>query len=150
VIYFLQSVNGGPIKIGCTTNLPVRVAQLEATYGQPLALLGSREGDRKTEAEIHAKFAHLRFGKTEQFRPAADLMSFIGKPLLVDPNPDAVEAMLTANKQNVLSVRGSEEWRAWVHRFCDHTRTHSASDLIDQALVEYARTRGFADPPPKR
>jgi hypothetical protein len=54
------------------------------------------------------------------------------------------------SKQNVLSIRGSEEWREWVHRFCDHVRIRSASDLIDQALVEYARVRGFTDPAPKR
>lgn len=53
-------------------------------------------------------------------------------------------------KQNVLSIRGSEEWREWVHHFCDHVRMKSASDLIDQALVEHAKRMGFNEPPPKR
>ena len=39
------------------------------------------EGDRSTEAEIHGRFAHLRFGRTEQFRPEPDLMTFINRPL---------------------------------------------------------------------
>jgi hypothetical protein len=34
----------------------------------------------------------LRLGRTEQFRPGADLLEFIGRPLLVGVNPDAVEA----------------------------------------------------------
>jgi hypothetical protein len=49
------------------------------------------EGDREREADIHGRFAHLRLGRTEQFRPGADLMAFIGRPLLVNPDPDAVE-----------------------------------------------------------
>ena len=47
---------------------------------------------------MHVRFAHLRFGRTEQFRPAADLMAFIGLPLFVSANPDAVEAMPVETK----------------------------------------------------
>lgn len=93
MIYFLQPVDGGPVKIGFTDHLGVRHKQLEAHYGRPLALLATMEGGRSTEAEIHGRFAHLRFGRTEQFRPGPDLMAFINRPLLVDANPDVVEAM---------------------------------------------------------
>ncbi len=93
MIYFAQDLDGGPVKIGCTDNLPVRLKQLEAHYGRPLALLGTMEGGPHEERAIHGRFAHLRFGRTERFRPAGDLMDFIGRPLLVGPNPEAVEAM---------------------------------------------------------
>jgi hypothetical protein len=48
------------------------------------------EGDRSAEQEIHARFAHLRLGRTEQFRPGNDLMRFIGMPMLVNSSPEAV------------------------------------------------------------
>lgn len=99
-VYFMQPVSGGPVKIGYSENVSRRRERLEAHYGQPLAVLAVIDGDRKEEARIHAQFEHLRYHnrtgrgrKLEQFRPGAELMAFIGKPLLVDPNPDAVEAM---------------------------------------------------------
>jgi hypothetical protein len=93
VIYFAQSIEGGPVKIGATDDVARRLGQLEAHYGRPLALLATLPGGRDEEAEIHERFAHLRLGRTEQFRPAAELMKFINRPLLVGANPDAVEAM---------------------------------------------------------
>ena len=93
MIYFAQPVDGGPIKIGTTENLDSRLYALERHYGCLLALLATMEGGREREVEIHAQFAHLRFGRTEQFRPAPDLLTFIGRPLLVGANPDVVEAM---------------------------------------------------------
>jgi hypothetical protein len=91
LIYFAQTPTGS-IKIGCTENLDVRLDQLRAHYGAELALLATMPGDRSTEAEIHGRFAHLRFGRSEQFKPARELMEFIGKPLLVGADPEMVEA----------------------------------------------------------
>jgi hypothetical protein len=97
VIYFMQATDGGPVKIGHSADVPTRVRQLASHYRKPLAVLATMDGDREEEAEIHARFAHLRFGRTEQFRPASELMAFIGRPLLVGPNPETVEAMAPAN-----------------------------------------------------
>lgn len=91
MIYFAQTATGS-IKIGTTEDLPSRLERLKDHYGAELALLATMPGDRDREAEIHDQFAHLRFGRTEQFRPGPDLMEFIGKPLLVGINPDMVEA----------------------------------------------------------
>lgn len=44
MIYALQPTAGDPIKLGTTENLPVRIAQLEAHYRQPLALLAMLPG----------------------------------------------------------------------------------------------------------
>lgn len=93
MIYFLTPVDGGPIKIGFTDDFATRRKQLETFYGTPMVVLARMEGDRAKEREIHERFAHLRFGRTEQFRPGPDLMEFIGRPSLVGANPDAVEAM---------------------------------------------------------
>jgi hypothetical protein len=52
-------------------------------------------------------------------------------------------------KKNVIGLRGSEEWRQWVMALADFRRL-KATDLIDQALVEYAERYGFTRPAPKR
>jgi hypothetical protein len=100
LIYFLQATDGGPVKIGYSANVPGRVRQLETHYGKPMAVLATMDGDRDEERAIHARFAHLRLDgpgsrgvQPEQFRPAPDLMTFIGRPFLVGPNPDSVEVM---------------------------------------------------------
>jgi hypothetical protein len=92
VIYFAQLTTGA-IKIGCSIDGETRIQKLECHYKQPVALLSTMAGDRGTEREIHQRFAHLGFGRSEQFRPGADLMGFISKPLLVSANPETVESI---------------------------------------------------------
>lgn len=149
MVYFLQPVDGGPIKIGFSDDVEFRRVQLEGTYGCPLALLATMNGGRQEEAEIHERFAHLRLGRTEQFRPAADLLTFIGRPLLVCPNPDAVEAMESLTSPTAITIKGAVEWRTWVNRGAEFCRTDMAK-LVDAALVEYLKSRGFLEPPPGR
>lgn len=91
MIYFAR-LSTGAIKIGFSDNVDRRLGSLKGIYGDELTLLHTMEGDRQTEREIHERFSDLRFGKTEQFRPAAELMEFMGKPLLVSANPDTIEA----------------------------------------------------------
>lgn len=93
MIYAVQPTTGGPVKIGYSDDVPARIRQLECHYGQTLTLLATLPGGLKEERAIHERFDHLRLGRTEQFRPAADLMAFLGCPLLVGANPDAVEAI---------------------------------------------------------
>lgn len=91
MIYFAQLPTGS-IKIGYTSNLDQRMGNLGYHYGDEPAILHTMPGDRQTERELHERFGHLRFGRTEQFRPGPELMEFIGKPLLVGANPDVAEA----------------------------------------------------------
>lgn len=81
MIYFVQAVDGGMVKIGTARDVARRIAQLEAHYGEPLVVLNTMEGGKKEERALHRLFAHLRHKRTEQFHPAPELMDFIGKPL---------------------------------------------------------------------
>jgi hypothetical protein len=54
-----------------------------------------------------------------------------------------------ARKGNVLSIRGSNEWRDWVGRLADHSRLKVA-DVIDRALLAYAKQEGFTEVAPRR
>lgn len=80
MIYFAQydaSVSiDAHIKIGTTSDIRTRLAQLRQEFGQELNVLGVMEGSKKTEQQLHAQFAHLwRFG--EWFRAGEDLLTFI-------------------------------------------------------------------------
>jgi hypothetical protein len=47
---------------------------------------------------------------------------------------------------NIISMRGSPEWRAWLTRLAEKCRA-TPSALIDRALAELARREGFEEPP---
>jgi hypothetical protein len=47
-------------------------------------------------------------------------------------------------------VRSSEAWKEAVAALADWDRATSVSELIDRAIVEYARVRGYDKPIPKR
>ncbi len=140
MIYSAQPVDDGPVKIGFTDNLDVHRKQLEAHYGKPLAVLATMPGDMEREAEVHAMFAHLRLetdkGKgrpIEQFRPAAELMAFIGRPLLVGANPDAVQAM-EVGRPTIINLKGSDEQAAWLESI--HRKTHLSKSVIVRLALE--------------
>jgi len=48
-----------------------------------------------------------------------------------------------------MTIKGRPEWRAWVERAADFCRTDVAK-LVDAALVEYLKQRGFDEPAPRR
>lgn len=149
MIYFAQPTDGGPIKIGCSDDVDVRLGQLEAHYGRPLALLATIPGGRAEEAETHARFSHLRIGRTEQFRPGADLLAFLGRPVLVGMNPDVVEAMEPIAPQlSIVHLKGSDQYRAWLGAVSKKTRIPAAS-IVRFALEEWASNYGHPEPPEK-
>jgi hypothetical protein len=59
------------------------------------------------------------------------------------PQPERVRHAATM-------VRSSEEWKAAVHSFAEWDRATSVSELIDRAVVAYARDRGYDKTFPKR
>jgi hypothetical protein len=55
----------------------------------------------------------------------------------------------TGRRPVALTVKGSEEWRAWLDRAARHCRL-STSALVDLAVTQYARAQGFEEAPPER
>jgi hypothetical protein len=49
----------------------------------------------------------------------------------------------------VVTLKGSPEWKAWVDELADLCRTDT-SKLIDMALVDFAKARGFKKEAPRR
>jgi hypothetical protein len=175
VIYFMQSTEGGSIKIGYTCDLRRRHKQLEKHYGCQLAVLATMPGDLDEEAEIHERFAHLRHARTygqrrrpELFQPAADLMEFIGRPLLVGANPNAIECLnpvrtrvrlLRSERRKpgpkpdpdharsaLLVIRSRPAWKAWLQEMAE-IDGRDVSEIIDEAVLKYAQIRKWGMPP---
>lgn len=48
-----------------------------------------------------------------------------------------------------VTLRGSPEWKAWIEAGARYCRTDVAK-LIDAAVVDYLRARGFKQEPPER
>jgi hypothetical protein len=52
-------------------------------------------------------------------------------------------------RKTVLTIKGTDEWRAWLEELGDHLRTPT-STIVDHALVRYAKEMGFDKEAPKR
>ena len=52
-------------------------------------------------------------------------------------------------RPTALTIKGRREWRDWVERGADFCRTDVAK-LVDAALVDYLKQRGFDEPAPRR
>ena len=76
MIYFIEC--SGRIKIGFSLDAKSRLNKISADAPFPCKLLGVIPGDRKTEAELQAKWKHLRC-HGEWFAASADLHLWIVK-----------------------------------------------------------------------
>jgi hypothetical protein len=141
LIYFLQPVDGGPVKIGYSADVATRHRQLETRYGLSLALLATMPGGRSEEQAIHDRFSHLRFGRTEQFKPSHELMEFISRPLLVAANPETTEAIEAVSQLTLLSLKGLESEKEFLKALSRKTGV-SASEIARRGMAMWATKRG--------
>jgi hypothetical protein len=75
-VYFVQSVSGGPIKIGTSRDVAARMRALEAAAGSLLTVLTVIPGGRSAEACLHRQFAADRV-HGEWFHPSVPLLALI-------------------------------------------------------------------------
>ncbi len=76
-------------------------------------------------------------------------MSVLTKPEVDVGRPRAKPRKDDSRQPLVLTVRGSPEWKEWLGRLSKHCRMSTAV-CVDQALMEFAKMRGFIEPPPER
>jgi hypothetical protein len=60
--------------------------------------------------------------------------------------PPVAEGLI---RKTVVTIKGTEDWRSWLEEFSKHLRT-PVSTVVDHALIEYAKTKGFDKAPPER
>ena len=58
-VYCIGEKPGGPVKVGFTTQLARRLADIQTGSPVPLVVLGSFAGTRGSEADLHEQFADL-------------------------------------------------------------------------------------------
>lgn len=75
-IYFVRAGRSGPIKIGVSAAVDVRLADLQVCNAEELFLLGTVAGTSKDETELHKRFSadHIR---GEWFHSSVTLLKFI-------------------------------------------------------------------------
>jgi hypothetical protein len=109
--------------------------------------VAKKRGVAKTETVARPAAKKRGVAKTE---PVVNPTAAVVNPVSAVPKRRGRPKSSTeAPKGNVLSIRGSEEWRDWVGRLADHGRLKVA-DVIDRALLLYAKHEGFDEPAPRR
>lgn len=101
-VYFIQAVNGGPIKIGKSKDVETRLSQIQyANDMGKLEVLGVVDGYTETERFLHHIFADYRIDpRREWFEPAQPLLDFIAnKTIPFKPIKPCKEIVPTAHPQ---------------------------------------------------
>jgi hypothetical protein len=102
LVYFIQSGDDGPIKIGFTRNLAARLRQLQTGHPAKLRVLRAFRGDERLEAWLHRHFAAHRLNG-EWFTPHRDLLRYLVDHAAPERRPGRVEAPPAAPSGPVLS-----------------------------------------------
>jgi hypothetical protein len=76
VIYFIQSEDGGPVKIGRADDLARRLVGLQTSRPDKLVVLAAAPGTLTDERLLHQRFSAVR-EKGEWFSPSAELMAYV-------------------------------------------------------------------------
>lgn len=147
-VYFIQAINGGPIKIGFAKNIRRRLVGLQTSHPYELVVLAHRPGSKELEAHLHVKHGrHRLIG--EWFEPHTDVLA-------------EVEAAKKFPQNNYLAPlydywgrRRAQEWLMYVFpvdeetawemtrgqgsliRSVDHGRCINLPAMADKAMKAY-------------
>lgn len=77
-VYFVQSIIGGPIKIGVTADVSERLRAYRTHHPYPLRVLATYRAKPDAERELHERFGHLR-AEGEWFEAAPELLAFVAE-----------------------------------------------------------------------
>jgi hypothetical protein len=77
MIYFIQAVDGGPIKIGFTDkNIKTRLSIIQVGNPRELQIIGLIDNDVYSEEVLHNQFNKYLI-RGEWFEPASEILKFI-------------------------------------------------------------------------
>lgn len=124
MIYFIQAGDGGPIKVGFTHGpISSRMSSLQAACPDVLSLLATTDGDRKTEAELHVRFAqdHIR---GEWFAPS--ILPHIYEFAPVSEENERISASVRSRVKDAITKLRRKE---------DVSESEMVATLIEEALA---------------
>ena len=110
MIYFIQSGENGPIKIGYTdNNIQDRLNQLQTANPYHLKLLWYYQGSLQDEKELHGKFEHEHI-RGEWFHPSRKLLDFINNDATndwqINMNNNIDEINISESKNEIFIDKG--------------------------------------------
>jgi hypothetical protein len=144
MVYFARLANG-LIKIGTTGRMK------QHNKAGAFIVLGVHDGGPDVERAVHQRFDHLRvegngsIRRPEHFRPDPGLLTYIAENCR---EPDLLD-QLDGFPAIAVTLRGSPEWKKWIEAGARYCRTDVAK-LIDAAVVDYLKARGFSQEAPER
>lgn len=150
MIYFIQSGDDGPIKIGYSkSNSRTRLRTLQTGSAEKLTLLCEREGHLGHETALHHKLSEYRLDG-EWFRPADQVLAAMKDPLpdadapvgigVAQPNPDVLDRPDLGDRQVCYEFA-----RELVRQIVQHHRSKGAS--ISEALDQISSKRDLGSYP---
>lgn len=76
LVYFIQALDGGPIKIGKAVDQLARLKELQTASSKRLHILATMDGGRAQESALHKRFKQYRLSG-EWHEPADELVGFV-------------------------------------------------------------------------
>lgn len=138
VVYFLQSEDGGPIKIGRSDDVAKRILQMQMARPDKLVLLAAVPGEYADETRIHRAFAAERvYG--EWFAASPGLVQLAGIAARDNAIPCDLSRFVTSHadavgcdmSQNVTSHSDTAR--------CDQSRNVTSHSVLDYAVPRSPR-----------
>lgn len=106
-IYFIQAVQGGPIKIGHTADrIRTRLTDIQRMCPIPLQIIGVIDGDEELESTLHFHFREYRL-HGEWFEPVNSLLNLIQQE--GQGYPDLLLPLHSSNKRTCQGIRFNGE-----------------------------------------
>jgi hypothetical protein len=93
-VYFIQQGNGGPVKIGLTTNIENRLKELQQGNPNKLYVLHTTTGGQNLERHLHKMFSNHRI-KNEWFTLADEILELIEKFKIEDEFYGKLKSIVT-------------------------------------------------------
>jgi hypothetical protein len=112
-VYFIQSSNGGPIKIGRVGRadaLRNRLDALQTGSPYPLRVLRVIPGDLATEQELHLRFAQWRVSG-EWFMPSRELAAYLKGSVAVKGEFNATHRLVEASYERGRKIGYDDGYR---------------------------------------
>lgn len=88
-VYMIRAGEHGPVKIGHSDNIPLRMVKMQADNHERLRLVRSLVGGEEVECELHGKFAHHHL-HGEWFSFSRKMLGDLGHKEYPDHEEDAV------------------------------------------------------------
>lgn len=112
-VYFVQSSQGGPVKIGYVSRadgLQNRLDSLQTGCAYPLVVLRVIAGDRTTEQELHARFARWRVSG-EWFLPSKEIGAYLKGSLTRRGEMNAAHRLIDASYERGRKIGYDDGYR---------------------------------------